>query len=58
MCGKGGHVRQRGACMVKKGMHGEECAWQEGGGMHGRGACMAGWFVCQGGVHGRRRRGW
>ena len=53
-----GGVRDKvgGACMAKKGMHGEgQCAWQ-------RGACMAkgghawqrGTFVVKGGVRGRR----
>ena len=44
----GGHLWQRGACMVKGGMHGE-------GGMHGKGACMAkgGMYGKGGNMHGK-----
>ena len=57
---EGGHVWQRGSCVAGgiAGEHGRGCAWQGvcmAGGVHGRGACVAGgaWQgVCMaGGMH-------
>ena len=49
MCGKGGHVWQRGACVVKgRGMCGEGGLCVAKGGVCDEGACVAGWHVSGG----------
>ena len=47
----GGHVLQRGACVVKGGMHGLKGGVHGGGHTWQRGACMAGGHAWQKGGH-------
>ena len=56
-----GHAWQRGACVVKGGMHGKGACVAGGmhgeGGMCGKGACMVG-GMHGGGMHGRGHAWW